>query len=123
MQAAEPEVSTATDYRAWFQCIAGCPEHHSLKDIIYRCPRCGNLLEVHHDLQRLRRQPRAYWKQLLDSRFLRNQWPYGSHVWGKKEMVCPEVEYDNVVSTVAGGSNVFWAARLGIAIGVPDLWV
>jgi threonine synthase len=123
MQAAAPAASKVTDYRAWFQCIGGCPEQYSLKEIIYRCPRCGNLLEVHHDLQRLRQHPPEYWKQLLDSRFLRNQWPYGSSVWGKKEMVCPEVENDNVVSTFEGGNNLFWAERLGQAIGVADLWV
>jgi threonine synthase len=123
MQAAGPEVSAATDYRAWFQCIAGCPKQYSLKEIIYRCPQCGNLLEVRHDLQRLRQHSPEYWKQLFDSRFLRNQWPYGSSVWGKREMVCPDVEDDNVVSTFEGGSNLFWAERLGKAIGVPDLWI
>jgi threonine synthase len=71
----------------------------------------------------LRQHPPEYWKQLFDSRFLRNQWPYGSSVWGKREMVCPEVTDNNVVSTFEGGSNLFWAERLGKAIGVPDLWI
>jgi threonine synthase len=74
-------------------------------------------------MQRLRRHPPDYWKQLFDSRFLRNEWPYGSSVWGKKEMVCPDVENDNIVSTFEGGSNLFWAERLGKAIGVSELWV
>jgi threonine synthase len=123
MQAAASDVLSAAGYRAWFQCIAGCPEQYSLKQIIYRCPRCDNLLEVQHDMQRLRRHPPDYWKQLFDSRFLRNEWPYGSSVWGKKEMVCPDVENDNIVSTFEGGSNLFWAERLGKAIGVSELWV
>lgn len=122
MQAAAA-ASKGTAYHAWFQCIDGCPERYSLKEVIYRCPRCGNLLEVRHDLDQLRQHPPAYWKQLFDSRFLRNEWPYGSSVWGKKEMVCPEVENNNIVSTFEGGSNLFWAERLGRAIGVPDLWV
>ncbi|MCZ6875302.1 MAG: threonine synthase [bacterium] len=123
MQAAASEVSATTGYRAWFQCIAGCPEHYSLKEIIYRCPRCNNLLEVQHDIERLRQCSPADWKQRLDSRFLRNEWPYGSSVWGKKEMVCPDVENDNIVSTLEGGSNLFWAERLGKAIGVSELWI
>lgn len=123
MQTAGLEVSSAVEYRAWFQCIANCAGQYSLKNIIYRCPKCGNLLEVHHDLQRLRHHPPDYWKALFDRRFLRNEWPYGSSVWGKREMVCPEVEDDNIVSTFEGGSNLFWAERLGKAIGVPDLWV
>src|SRR5215468_11335143 len=122
-----PAVATAApstvEYRAWFQCIAGCPAHYSLQDIIYRCPRCGNLLEVRHDLERLRQHPPAYWKHLFDTRFLRNQWPYGSSVWGKKEMVCPEVDNANIVSTFEGGTNLFWAERLGKEIGVPELWI
>jgi threonine synthase len=123
MQAVVSKVSAATGYRAWFQCIAGCPEQYSLKEIIYRCPRCDNLLEVQHDIERLRQHSATDWKQCLDSRFLRNEWPYGSSVWGKKEMVCPDVENDNIVSTFEGGSNLFWAERLGKAIGVSELWI
>lgn len=110
-------------YRAWFQCIAGCPGQYSLKEIIYRCPQCDNLLEVAHDLNRLKLRTADEWKRLFDERFLCNQWPYGSSVWGKREMVCPDVEDANVVSTLEGGSNLFWAERLGLEIGIPDLWV
>jgi threonine synthase len=120
---AEASSSTTTGYRAWFQCINGCVGEYSLKEIIYRCPRCGSLLEVRHDLERLRQQSPRYWKDLFDRRFLRTEWPHGSSVWGKREMVCPDVEDENVVSTLEGGSNLFWAERLGQEIGIPDLWV
>ena len=123
MPAVVPEAPAHVDYHAWFQCIAGCSGQYSLQDILYRCPRCGNLLEVCHDLERLRQHSPEYWKDLFDSRFLRNQWPYGSSVWGKKEMVCPEVDNANIVSTFEGGTNLFWAERLGKEIGVPDLWI
>ena len=115
--------SGGTSYRAWFQCIAGCSEQYSLKDVIYRCPRCGNLLEVRHDLDRLRQCAPDDWKETFDKRYLRTQWPYGSGVWGKREWVCPDVTDDNVVSTFEGGTNLFWAERLGEKIGVPDLWI
>jgi threonine synthase len=124
MQAVGAETSSSTTgYRAWFQCINGCAGTYSLKEIIYRCPQCGSLLEVQHDLERLRQQTPTYWKELFDRRFLRTEWPHGSSVWGKREMVCPDVEDENVVSTFEGGSNLFWAERLGREIGVPDLWV
>ena len=123
MRAELNPASDGTSYRAWFQCIAGCPEHHSLKDVIYRCPRCGNLLEVRHDLDRLRQRAPDDWKNLFDKRYLRTQWPYGSGVWGKREWVCPGVADANVVSTFEGGTNLFWAERLGKQIGVPDLWI
>ena len=123
MRAELNPASDGTSYRAWFQCIAGCPEHYSLKDVIYRCPRCGNLLEVRHDLDALRQRAPDDWKALFDRRYLRTQWPYGSGVWGKREWVCPGVTDDNVVSTFEGGTNLFWAERLGKQIGVPDLWI
>lgn len=123
MPAASANTASKGTYRAWFQCIAGCPGQYSLKEIIYRCPACGNLLEVRHDLEQLRQQPPHYWKELFDQRFLRTEWPHGSSVWGKREMVCPDVENANVVSTFEGGSNLFWAERLGESIGVPELWV
>ena len=123
MQAQEIHAVPTDPYRAWFQCIAGCPGRHNLKEIIYECPRCGNLLEVRHDLDLLRKKTPEYWKDLFDQRLMRTQWPYGSSVWGKREMVCPEVRDANVVSTLEGGSNLFWAERLGKEIGVPELWV
>ena len=115
--------STGGAYRAWFQCIAGCAGRYSLSDVIYRCPRCGNLLEVRHDLEPLRQRAPQDWKDLFDRRYLRTQWPYGSGVWGKRELVCPVVADENVVSTFEGGTNLFWAERLGNRIGVPDLWI
>jgi threonine synthase len=54
---------------------------------------------------------------------MRTNWPYGSAVWGKKEMVCPAVDDDNVVSMYEGGSNLFWAERLGREVGLEDLWI
>ncbi len=123
MEAREIQAVPPDSYRAWFECIAGCPGRYSLKEIIYACPKCGNLLEVRHDLDLLRKKSPAYWKDLFDQRLMGNHWPYGSSVWGKREMVCPDVEDANVVSTLEGGSNLFWAERLGKEIGLPDLWV
>jgi threonine synthase len=110
-------------YRAWFQCIGGCPGKYELSEIIYRCPQCGNLLEVHHDMERLKQRSAGAWIELFDQRYKHPTWPYGSSVWGKKELVCPNVHNDNVVSAYEGGSNLFWAERLGKQIGVEDLWV
>lgn len=110
-------------YRAWFQCISGCDERYELNEVVYQCKKCGDLLEVKHDLDRLRRHSPEHWKRLFDERYRRTKWPYGSSVWGKKEWVCPTVDNDNVVSLYEGGSNLFWAERLGKEIGVEDLWI
>jgi len=110
-------------YSAWFQCVNGCPGKYSLYDVIYECPHCGGLLEVQHDLQALKDHTPETWKQLFDQRARTTQWPYGSGVWGKKEWVVPDIDDENIVSTFEGHTNLFWAARLGEQIGLPDLWV
>jgi threonine synthase len=110
-------------FSASFRCIAGCPGSHSLDEVLYRCPSCGDLLEVAHDLDALRGRSAAAWMKIFDDRYLRTAWPYGSGVWGKKEWVAPHVRDENVVSMYEGGTNLFWAERYGREIGVPDLWV
>lgn len=110
-------------YSAVFRCIAGCHGEHSLESALYRCPRCGDLLEVSHDLGALRDRTAAQWTRLFDDRYKRTMWPYGSSVWGKKEWVCPAIEDDSIVSMDEGGTNLFWAERFGRSLGVDDLWV
>ena len=110
-------------YKAWFQCSSGCDERYELNEIIYNCKKCGDLLEVRHDIEKLKHRSPESWKRLFDERNRRTKWPFGSAVWGKKEMVCPNVENDNVVSLYEGGSNLFWAERLGNIIGTEDLWI
>jgi threonine synthase len=110
-------------YRSAFRCIAGCPGEHSLEAPIYRCPTCGDLLEVRHDLDALRDRGPAVWTRLFDERYKRTVWPYGSSVWGKKEWVCPSIENDHIVSMDEGGTNLFWAERFGHSLGLDDLWV
>lgn len=110
-------------YKAWFQCSSGCDERYELNEIIYNCKKCGGLLEVQHDIEKLKHRGPESWKRLFDERNRRTKWPFGSAVWGKKEMVCPNVDNDNVVSLYEGGSNLFWAERLGNIIGTEDLWI
>jgi threonine synthase len=110
-------------YRAAFRCISGCPGQYSLFRPLYRCPVCGDLLEVAHDVEALGDRSAGAWMRLFDDRYKRTTWPYGSAVWGKKEWVCPDVRDDQVVSMDEGGTNLLWAERYGASLGVPDLWV
>ena len=110
-------------YRAVFKCSAGCPGEHSIWQPIYHCPRCGDLLQVEHDLDRLGDRSAAAWMRLFEDRYKRTTWPYGSGVWGKKEWVCPELRDEHVVSMDEGGTNLFWAERYGGQLGLDDLWV
>ncbi len=110
-------------YRAWFQCISGCEGRLPLDSVVYRCPRCGDLLDVVHDIEPLRRRSAAAWMRLFEDRVMTTQWPYGSGVWGKKEWVAPHVREENVVSMFEGGTNLMWAERYGRDIGIADIWV
>ena len=110
-------------YRAVFRCFAGCPGEYPLTQPIYRCPSCDGLLEVAHDIEGLRDRSASAWMKLFDDRWMRTQWPYGSGVWGKREWVAPELPDECIVSTGEGGTNVFWADRLGREIGMAELWI
>ncbi|MGV7221235.1 MAG: threonine synthase [Nitrospinales bacterium] len=111
------------NFKAWFQCINGCSGQYDLTQIIYKCPDCDELLEVVHDIDELKKRSAQDWKDLFDERYRRHEWPYGSSIWGKKELVCPNVDNENIVSTYEGGSNLFWADRLGKQLGLDDFWI
>ena len=40
-------------YQSHFRCFRGCPGQWPLTQVIYTCPTCGGLLEVHHDIEAL----------------------------------------------------------------------
>src|SRR4051812_21359314 len=111
-------------YRAWFQCInEKCGATYPLNTVVYQCERCQSLLEVQHDLKALALRDAGTWKNLFETRYKSNAWPYGSGIWGKKEWVLPEIAEENIVSLYEGGTNLFWADRFGKMIGVNDLWI
>jgi len=108
---------------AYFKCSDGCSTKYDLFQTIYRCPQCNGLLSVEHDMDALKKTSAKEWKKLFDSRYMKTEWPFGSGVWGKKEFVLPNLDDSNVVSLYEGGTNLFWAERLGKIIGLNDLWV
>jgi len=111
------------EYTAVFKCIAGCAGEYDLEQPLYRCPACGDLLEVVHNMEALRTHTADEWKKTFDDRYKRTEWPYGSAVWGKKEWVCPGVRNENIVSMDEGGTNLMWAERFGRELGMDELWI
>src|SRR5262249_25770757 len=110
-------------FSAALRCASGCGGSHAFDTRLTRCPACGDLLEVKHDLDALAARSAAEWKQLFESRYRRGPWPYGPGVWGKKEWVAPGVRDEHVVSMDEGGTSLLPAARFGAGIGVEHLWV
>jgi threonine synthase len=108
---------------ATLRCASGCGGIYAFDTRVTRCPACGDLLEVKHDLEALAARPADEWKQLFDARYRRGPWPYGSGVWGKKEWVAPAVRDEHVVSMDEGGTSLLPAPRFGAAIGLEQVWV
>ena len=110
-------------YRAWFQCFAGCDERYELDEIIYHCRKCDSLLEVRHDTEALARRSPGQWKELFAERWAAPMGPYASGVWGKREWVLPGIDDENIVSMPEGKTALMPVPRFGKSIGVPDLHV
>ena len=104
---------------AELRCIAGCHGAWALDEVVYRCPQCGELLEVVHDVEALRAERSAEeWKQLFAARWRSVEEPWGSGVWGKHEWVAPTLEPKNVVSLGEGASHLTPVPRFAAALGL-----
>lgn len=110
-------------YKAWYKCINNCTETHSLTEIIYRCPQCGDILEVQHDLERLKSKSPQEWKNIFTKRFQNSMRPFASGVWSKKEWVCPDIEDTLIISIGEGRTPLFPAKKLAKHSGIENLCV
>jgi threonine synthase len=108
--------------RAWFESLSHPDERYGLDEVRYTDAE-GGLLQVVHDMDELSKTSGSEWKEVFERRARKNEWPYGSGVWGKKEWVLPDIDNENVVSMYEGHSNLFWAERYGRQIGLEDLWL
>jgi threonine synthase len=110
-------------FSARLRCISGCSETYALDDIVYRCPRCGDLLEVSHDLEALRTRSADAWKRLFTERWRSTDEPWGSGVWGKHEWVAPELAIEHIVSFGEGATHLTRVPAFARALGLGDVRV
>jgi threonine synthase len=110
-------------YHASYACINNCVSAIPLTEIIYRCPKCGDLLEVQHDLEALKATSASAWKKIFAARYGRAAGAYVSGVWGKKEWVCPEIADEHIVSIGEGRTPLFEARRLSKLTGIESVWI
>ncbi|RMF56568.1 MAG: threonine synthase [Calditrichaeota bacterium] len=110
------------NYSARYRCINGCGTH-PLTAVLYRCPRCGDLLEVEHDLDALRSRSPEQWKTLFADRRQHLRGPLASGVWSKQEWVCPEIDEANIVSLAEGWTPLLEAPHLARTAGAGKVWV
>jgi len=110
-----------SNYKAWFQCFAGCEERYELDQNIYRCRNCNSLLEVRHDSDALKERSGEEWRALFDERWAVTSGPFASGVWGKKEWVCPRVDDENIVSMGEGKTPLLEAPKFAERLGLGEV--
>jgi len=103
---------------AWFECFSGCHLKYPLDEIVYRCGKCGGLLEVRHDVDALKQTSAEDWRAKLDSRLGRQ-----SGVWSKKEFVLPELNDKNIVSLGEGNSPLIESSALAGLLGLESVHI
>jgi threonine synthase len=105
-------------FQAWFECFSGCGVRHDLDQVVYRCGKCGGLLEVRHDVAALTQRSASEWKELFDSRLGRD-----SGVWSKKEVVLPQLDPTRIVSLGEGNSPLIRSDAFARTLGVEEIYI
>lgn len=109
---------------AWFQSIN--PAHtdrYALDEVIYRCPKSGDLLEVRHDTTALKNKSAQDWRELFEKRWRSHDRVDASGIWGKREWVLPGIPREHIVSLGEGASTLFSGQQLSKAFGHDELHV
>ncbi len=114
-----------SDFHCTFRCVARCSgssaSGYPVSRVMYRCPSCGGLLEVVHDLEALAARDTAEWKTLFAERWRGLEAPWSSGVWGKREWVLPELRDGNLVTLGEGGTHLMPIHRYAEALGLGDV--
>ncbi|MEP7292404.1 MAG: threonine synthase [Chloroflexota bacterium] len=101
------------------QCIH-CGRQYAIDQVIYTCETCQGLLDVQHDMDRLRR---TVTRELFDRRLGSLDAPYNSGVWRYKEMIYPDVDDAQIVSRPEGNTNLYPTSRLAEWAGIKTLYL
>jgi len=94
----------------FLRCIE-CGERYETDEILYSCPRCGNLLEVILPLESMDRHGL---RKKFDSRDLR--------VWRYRELL-PRIRLKTPISMDEGGTPLHKCSNIADRMGIRDLYV
>ncbi len=101
------------------QCM-DCSQQYPVDKIIYNCEICGGLLDVQHDMDKLRD---TITRETFDRRLGTLDAPYNSGVWRYKELVNPDVPDELIVSRPEGNTNLYAVPKLAEWAGVAKLYL
>lgn len=109
---------------AWFQSInAEHTDRYALDEIIYRCPKSGDLLEVRHNTDALRKKSAQDWRELFEKRWRSHDRVDASGIWGKREWVLPDIPKEDIITLGEGASTLFSGSQLSKQFNHQDLYV
>ena len=92
------------------ECI-DCHEKYSPKEIIYYCEKCGGLLTVTYDFEKIKlKMEKTRWEKRPLS------------VWKYKEIL-PVLDESKIVSLREGGTKLYKCDKLGEKFGLKNLYV
>ncbi|NBU97847.1 MAG: threonine synthase, partial [Spirochaetia bacterium] len=100
-----------------------CGKTYSLQTVIYSCESCGELLQVTHDMQELKKISGENWKKIFQERWGMPGFPNNSGIWSKKEFVLPEQKIENIISSGEGLTHLFRANRWAKDLKIQDLYI
>ncbi|MDP8255291.1 MAG: threonine synthase [Candidatus Alcyoniella australis] len=101
-------------------CI-GCDKSYDATDVRYRCD-CGDLLEVRHDLQRIKHDFPDL-RALFDQRLSAVDPPYSSGVWRYRELILPDLPPEQIVTKPEGNTNLYRSPKLSAAFDTQRLFL
>jgi threonine synthase len=105
---------------SWLHCIV-CGKSYDTLEVRYLCD-CGGLLEVVHNLERLRHE-HPNLRDRFDARLGKSQTVYASGVWRYHEMILPELPLEAIVSKPEGNTNLYRNPKLSRAFNLERLYV
>ncbi|MEM3754184.1 MAG: threonine synthase [Candidatus Bathyarchaeia archaeon] len=92
------------------ECIE-CKTTYSPDEIVYKCKRCGDLLEVKYDYSSLER--------IIDLKKWKNRRFF---VWRYRE-VLPLKNYSNIVSILEGGTNLYRCKKIQKVLNSNEIFI
>ena len=109
---------------AHFRCTnPECGKTFDLYSVVYTCTSCGELLQVEHDLQQLKKFSPGEWKDLFSKRWGDPLFPNNSGIWNKREWVLPQIEENNIISSGEGLTHLFHSKRWAEDLKIRDLYI
>jgi len=102
------------------QCIR-CAKTYDTREVRYHCD-CGDLLEVAHDLDEIRRLFPDL-KRRFDGRLGSHDLPEASGVWRYREMILPELAPEEMVTKPEGNTRLYHSPKLSREFATTRLFL